>query len=118
MHELNLLIAAGEGALVRVLGTIERRGFAFAALSTTATPQGLRLAMTLHSDARAAEVLLRQLRRLVDVREVALLAPRPSFRLPPPPLRAASAPAATAGSRRGLSFLGIPERVSGAEKVA
>ena len=118
MHELNLLIATDEGALVRVLGTIERRGFALASLSTLATPQGLRLQMTLSSDGRAAEVLLRQLRRLVDVREATLEAPRPAFRLPPPTLRAGSAPATEAASRRGLSFLGIPERVSGSEALA
>jgi acetolactate synthase II small subunit len=117
MCELNLLVASTEGALLRVLGTIERRGFTFAALSTQATAQGMRLSLTLSSDGRAAEVLLRQLRRLVDVREAALELPRPSFELPraaqpaPPPMPVAVA-------RRSLSYFGIPERVSSGEVFA
>ena len=117
MTELNLLIARNEGALIRVLGTIERRGFSLQSLSTTQTAQGLRLTITLDAAERAPEVLLRQLRRLIDVREASMELPKPAFRLPPLPARAANAAVGAAGSRRGFSFLGIPERVSDAGAV-
>ena len=110
MLELKLLLANAEGALLRVLGTIERRGFALGAMSTRATPHGLQLTLALPADGRPADVLLRQIRRLHDVLEAALDVARPAFALPasaiPPP-----APMPKA-SRRGMSFLGIPERIS------
>jgi len=112
MTELNLLIARNEGALIRVLGTIERRGFTLQSMQTVQTAQGMRLTISLNDADRAPEVLLRQLRRLVDVREASMELPRPAFRLPPLPARAANAAISAAGSRRGFSFLGIPERVS------
>jgi acetolactate synthase II small subunit len=117
MCELNLLVASNEGALVRVLGTIERRGFSFAALSTQSTAQGMRLSMTLASDGRSADVLLRQLRRLVDVREAALDMPRPAFELPQAS-RPAPTPMPVAIARRSLSYFGIPERVPTGEVFA
>jgi len=110
MLELKLLLANAEGALLRVLGTIERRGFTLGAMSTRATPHGLQLTLSLPGDGRPADVLLRQIRRLHDVLEAALDVARPAFALPvsaiPPP-----APMPKA-SRRGMSFLGIPERIS------
>ena len=110
MLELTLLLANAEGALVRVLGLIERRGFRLAQMSTKPTAHGLQLTVTLPSDTRPADVLLRQIRRLHDVLEAALDVARPAFALPV----SAIAPAAPApkASRRGISFLGIPERIS------
>lgn len=70
--ELNLLLVDREGALVRLLGLVERRGFRLGAISTRATPQGTRLSLRLASDDRSAEVLLRQVARLHDVLEAAL----------------------------------------------
>jgi acetolactate synthase regulatory subunit len=70
--ELNLLLANREGAVVRILGLVERRGFRFGAISMHPTPQGTRLSLTLASDDRPAEVLLRQVARLQDVLEAAL----------------------------------------------
>jgi acetolactate synthase II small subunit len=116
MFELTLLIASNEGALIRVLGTIERRGFALGSMTTQRTAQGVQLSMTLSSDGRAADVLLRQLRRLVDVRDASLDMSRPAFKLPPQPSRAANSPIA-ASNRRGLSFLGLPDRISEADAV-
>lgn len=72
MPELNLLLADREGAVVRILGLVERRGFRLGAISTRPTPQGTRLSLTLASDDRAADVLLRQVARLQDVLEAAL----------------------------------------------
>jgi acetolactate synthase II small subunit len=110
MLEFSLLIAPVEGALVRVLGTIERRGFRLGAMSTQPTPHGTRLTLALSSDGRAADVLLRQVRRIHDVIEASFDIARPTFALPasaiPPP-----APMPKP-SRRGISFLGIPERIS------
>jgi acetolactate synthase II small subunit len=111
MLELTLLLANAEGALVRVLGLIERRGFRLGSMQTRATPHGLQLTMTLPGDGRPADVLLRQLRRLHDVLEAALDVARPAFALPPQ-FVAAPVPAMPNPSRRGMSFLGIPERIS------
>lgn len=70
--ELNLLLADNEGALVRLLGLIERRGFRLGTVSTHPTPRGTRLSLTLASDDRPADVLLRQVSRLHDVLDAAL----------------------------------------------
>ncbi len=113
MLELTLLLANAEGSLVRVLGLIERRGFRLAHMSTRPTPHGLQLSLTLPGDARPADVLLRQIRRLHDVLEAALDVARPVFSLPvsaiPAPI---PAPAMPKPNRRGMSFMGIPERIS------
>jgi len=62
-----------EGALLRVLGTVERRGFALLELSAgKPDAESYALQLTLEG-ARDAEVLCRQLERLVDVRAVRLL---------------------------------------------
>ena len=110
MLELTLLLANAEGALVRVLGLIERRGFVLGAMSTRATPRGLQLTLALPADSRPVDVLLRQVQRLHDVLEAAFDLPRAAFSLP---AQFAPAPAPMpAPSRRGMSFLGIPERIS------
>jgi acetolactate synthase regulatory subunit len=72
LPELNVLLADREGAVVRILGLVERRGFRFGAISTRPTPQGTRLSLTLASGDRPADVLLRQVARLQDVLEAAL----------------------------------------------
>lgn len=112
MLELNLTIAQTEGALLRLLGTIERRGFRIEGL--TVAPQGplQRIKVALGNTARPAEVLVRQLQRLVEVREVSLDIVRPAFALPAQPDPAPELSRIANRSRRGLSFLGIPERVS------
>lgn len=114
MCELSLLIASNEGALVRVLGTIERRGFTLGAMRTASTPHGVQLSIQVSAEGRSVEVLVRQLQRLVDVREAAFELARPVFKLP---ARAANTPVIPASNRRGLSFLGLPERISDAEAV-
>jgi acetolactate synthase regulatory subunit len=110
MLEFTVLLANVEGALVRVLGTIERRGFRLGAISTHTTPHGTRLSLNLSSDGRPADVLLRQIHRLHDVLDASFDVARPAFVLPasaiPPPVPMPKP------SRRGISFLGIPERIS------
>jgi acetolactate synthase regulatory subunit len=112
MLELNLTIANAEGALVRLLGTIERRGFRVEHLSVASDAQGQRVRVGLGATARPAEVLVRQLQRLVEVQEISLDIVRPAFSLPAQPDPQPELSRIALRSRRGLSFLGIPERVS------
>ena len=109
MHEFHLLLSQAEGALVRVLGTIERRGFKLGSVESRPSQRGVNLSFTLAPCGRSPDVLLRQIQRLHDVLEAGFETPRPLFQLPvnalpPPPL-----PKPT---RSGMSFLGIPERIS------
>ena len=110
MHEFTLLLSDAEGALVRVLGTIERRGFKLASISSRPSPRGIHLTLSTTSAGRAPEILLRQIQRLHDVLEASFEIPRPIFQLPvnalPPP------PPMPKPNRSGMSFLGIPERIS------
>ena len=71
-----------------------------------------RVRVALGTTSRPADVLVRQLQRLVDVREVHLDIVRPSFALPKRAEVVDELSNVAARARRGLSFLGIPERVS------
>lgn len=110
MHEFHLLLSHAEGALVRVLGTIERRGFKLGSVESRPSQRGVNLNFTLAPSGRSPDVLLRQIQRLHDVIDASFEIPRPIFQLPvsalptPPPM-----PTPT---RSGMSFLGIPERIS------
>jgi acetolactate synthase II small subunit len=74
MHEFRLLLSATEGALVRVLGTIERRGFRLGAIESRPGQRGVQLNFTLAPGGRSPEVLLRQIQRLHDVLEASFRA--------------------------------------------
>ncbi|MFA5684795.1 MAG: ACT domain-containing protein [Lysobacteraceae bacterium] len=111
MLELNLMIANAEGALLRALGLIERRGFQLASVSCDPCAQGWQVRLTLADGGRPADVLLRQIRRLADVRCASLDIARPAFALPPP-ARQPAALGTPPCNRRSFSFLGLPERVS------
>jgi len=70
---LELDLDHNEGALLRVLGTVERRGFAVLELNAgkpDADSYSLRLQL---AGERDPQVLCRQLQRLIDVRAVRLL---------------------------------------------
>lgn len=71
MLELSLTLAPAEGALVRVLGLIERRGFRLGAVRSEPSPRGLDVFLQLPAD-RPGDVLLRQVQRLHDVRAASL----------------------------------------------
>lgn len=109
--ELRMLLKAAEGALLRVLGTIERRGFALSRISTQ--PRGAHTEMRVEVDpaGRSIEVLVRQLKRLYDVVEARFDVATQVFALP-----AVAAVAAPRQSRRGMSFHGIPERAGVAHR--
>jgi len=80
-----------EGALLRVLGTVERRGFELLELSAD-KPDAETYSVRLRVDSeRDPDVLCRQLQRLVDVRAVRLLAEpqcEEAFEPPPPSFQA------------------------------
>lgn len=69
MLELTLTLAPVEGALLRLLGLVERRGFPLGAIQSRPTPAGLDVRLTLAADDRPGDVLLRQVQRLHDVRQ-------------------------------------------------
>lgn len=76
-----------EGALLRVLGTVERRGFALIEM-TAEKPDAESYSVRLQVDGeRDPQVLCRQLERLVDVRAVRLL-PLPPEEPPAPGFQA------------------------------
>jgi acetolactate synthase II small subunit len=70
MTTLSLLLQRHEGALLRVLGTVQRRGFEIAAVRTHAHESDhalWRIEIEVNAAGRDPAVLERQLRRLVDV---------------------------------------------------
>lgn len=73
-RRLQIELDTSEGALLRVLGTVERRGFALLAMRAGKPDEQRYLLQLTLEGARDAEVLCRQLERLVDVRTVQLLA--------------------------------------------
>jgi acetolactate synthase regulatory subunit len=72
---IELRLARSEGALVRTLGLVERRGFTVTAMTMRgdvgAETLLLRLEVTSHD--RPFDVLLRQMLRLIDVRAALLV---------------------------------------------
>ncbi len=72
--DLSIAMTRTEGALVRVLGLAERRGFP--PISIDARPDGELFLISLTVRAtRPIELLIRQLTRLFDVQDVELLQP-------------------------------------------
>ena len=72
---IELRLARAEGAIVRTLGLIERRGFTISAITTRGEPgsESLVLRLEVASEGRAFDVLLRQILRLIDVRAALLV---------------------------------------------
>ncbi len=70
-RRLEITMAANEGALIRVLGTVERRGYSLSTLHVEKTDDHMQVSMQIESD-RDANVLCRQLDRLFDVQSVNL----------------------------------------------
>ena len=74
-HSLQIQLKSNEGALLRTLGMIERRGFRIDSMSLSEPEgDGRALAVNVTSD-RAVELLQRQLDRLHDVLWVELKQP-------------------------------------------
>jgi acetolactate synthase regulatory subunit len=72
---IELSLERAEGAIVRAIGLIERRGFAVTSISTTAegAPEMLGLRLEVASRGRPFEVLIRQIEKLFDVRSARLV---------------------------------------------
>ena len=72
---IELRLARTEGAIVRTLGLIERRGFAVTAVTTRSDAGSETLVMRLEvaCEDRSFDVLIRQILRLFDVRAALLL---------------------------------------------
>ena len=82
-HTMKLTIQRMEGAIIRTLGLIERRGFAVTSIDATAddSAQQMELTIGVYSPQRSAEVLARQVEKLFDVRSVQVMTAEPSMRL-------------------------------------
>ncbi len=67
---IELRLARAEGAIIRTLGLIERRGFTVTAITTRsdAGSETLVLRLEVTSEGRPFDVLLLQIMRLIDVR--------------------------------------------------
>jgi acetolactate synthase II small subunit len=74
-HTLRMNIFKVEGALVRLLGLIERRGFAVTSMNAHAddSAQHVEVTVHVHSAGRSVETLARQIQKLYDVRSVSCL---------------------------------------------
>jgi acetolactate synthase II small subunit len=74
-HTLRMNIQKVEGAIIRLLGLIERRGFSVTAMHahTDDTNQQVEITVHLHSAGRSVDILARQIEKLYDVRSVAWL---------------------------------------------
>lgn len=78
---IEIQFVPGEGAMIRMLGLIERRGFAIRAMTMAEASGAASVAMDVEpSDTtRCLDVLARQLGRLVDVNSVSIEARDPGM---------------------------------------
>ena len=74
MTAINLTLTLSDGALVRVLGVTERRGFPLVSVAAQPRPSAEKLDVQLgvQSD-RPIQLLIRQLEKLHDVRSVEVM---------------------------------------------
>jgi acetolactate synthase II small subunit len=74
-HTLRMNIQKVEGAIIRLLGLIERRGFSVTAMNahTDDASQQVEITVQLRSTGRSVDTLARQIGKLYDVRSVACL---------------------------------------------
>jgi acetolactate synthase regulatory subunit len=78
-HELRIELSTAEGAMLRTVGLVERRGFRIRTCTLHDAQDDRRLLEMTVESARPAEVLKRQIERLHDVRSVGLLAASPAM---------------------------------------
>ncbi len=106
--EIRISLRNTEGALLRTLGTLERRGFSLGAMQCQNEGGRIQMRVQVDPNGRSLDVMLRQLRKLYDVVEAGMDMSPELFVLP---LREINVPQPSM-SRRAMGFLGIPERVS------
>ena len=75
---IEVSLSRAEGAIVRTLGLIERRGFVVESVATQggAADDALVLRVEVASRGRPVDVLVRQILRLIDVRQAFLIEPQ------------------------------------------
>ncbi|MCP4044688.1 MAG: acetolactate synthase [Gammaproteobacteria bacterium] len=71
-HSLKIQISASEGAVLRTLGLIERRGFSLGKCAISEAGESGRSMKLTVSSSRPGDLLKRQLERLHDVQSVVL----------------------------------------------
>lgn len=72
-HTLNIQIADREGALVRLIGLVERRGYEICRMDKAAGESGfaeITMQITPRGGERRIDVLMRQIARLFDVHAI------------------------------------------------
>jgi acetolactate synthase II small subunit len=74
-HTLQMNIQKVEGAIIRLLGLIERRGFSVTTMNarTDEAAQQVEITVQVRSAGRSVETLAKQIEKLYDVRSVACL---------------------------------------------
>lgn len=72
-HTLRMNLHKVEGALIRLLGLIERRGFAVTSMNACTDEHQVEVTVDIFSTGRSVETLTRQIQKLYDVRSVACL---------------------------------------------
>ncbi len=77
-ERLIISFTPAEGALVRMLGLVERRGYALRALTMEERPNGASMMIDIEprDSSRRVEVVARQLDRLIDVNSISILTAR------------------------------------------
>jgi len=80
-HSLNITLSGAEGAVIRTLGLIERRGFSLEKCSVGEIQDNRRVMEVNVTSTRSGDLLKRQLERLhdvytVEVKPAAVTAPR------------------------------------------
>ncbi|WP_051504003.1 ACT domain-containing protein [Sphingomonas jaspsi] len=78
-ERIEIGFAPGEGAVMRMLGVVERRGFAVNGIAMSADADHGTLAFDVapRDPSRCLDTVARQLGRLVDVRSVAITSKQP-----------------------------------------
>ena len=71
-HTLNIQLSGSEGAVIRTLGLIERRGFSLGKCSISEAGSNGRSMQVTVASSRSGDLLKRQLERLHDVHSVDL----------------------------------------------
>ncbi len=70
--EILLTLQPVDGALVRVLSLVERRGFSIRSLRASRSESGMEVGLEVHAEERSVENLCRQVGKLVEVTTVRL----------------------------------------------
>lgn len=72
-HTIRITVKQIEGAIIRIIGLVERRGFSIKSVNATPSACGQEMAMVIEVESeRSTETLARQVEKLFDVRAVSV----------------------------------------------